>query len=395
MPTVADELKSLRIERNEPASRLPGWAGPAIAVVVVLVVLGAAWKILAPRIFVPEVETTAVSLVSPAQAQQLLVATGYVVPQRQANISPRIGGRVAKLFIEDGTVVKKGQLIAVLEAADYRAQVLQAKADVAAAQAREKRAESDLFEARLRSREGRPVEGRLDAGGARHGDRAARRRQGAAQRGTVGDGGGRRSRRGRPREPRQLLRPGAVRRPHHAEAHRHRGDRLRRFQRGDGRARRHRLARRFLHLAGRGRRLRKPGSEAGAGNTGRDRPRRFSRPALPGQGGGGAAARGSRQGDRHGEGRLRGRPSRRAPGHGRQGHLPRQGTGCRPGEGGPDFRRAVGCGGRARRKQGRLGGRRAPMGGLVALREGPPAGTKVVRRPNGELRPGMRIKEKQ
>jgi len=37
----------------------------------------------------------------------------------------------------------------------------------------------------------------------------------------------------------------------------------------------------------------------------------------------------------------------------------------------------------------------APMGGLVALREGPPAGTKVVRRPNDELRPGMRVKEKQ
>jgi len=37
----------------------------------------------------------------------------------------------------------------------------------------------------------------------------------------------------------------------------------------------------------------------------------------------------------------------------------------------------------------------AAMGGLVALREGPPAGTKVVRRPNGDLRPGMRVKEKQ
>ncbi|MFL5412240.1 MAG: efflux RND transporter periplasmic adaptor subunit, partial [Myxococcales bacterium] len=35
------------------------------------------------------------------------------------------------------------------------------------------------------------------------------------------------------------------------------------------------------------------------------------------------------------------------------------------------------------------------MGGLVALRQGPPAGTKVVRRPNGDLRPGMRVKEKQ
>ncbi|MFL5428969.1 MAG: efflux RND transporter periplasmic adaptor subunit [Myxococcales bacterium] len=147
MPTVADELKSLRIEREERPSRLPGWATAAIAGVVVIAILAVAWKVLAPRVFVPEVETTAVSLVSPAQAQQLLVATGYVVPQRQANISPRIGGRVAKLFVEDGTVVKKGQLLAVLEDADFKAQVLQAKADVAAAKAREKRAEADLFEA--------------------------------------------------------------------------------------------------------------------------------------------------------------------------------------------------------------------------------------------------------
>ncbi|MFL5443363.1 MAG: efflux RND transporter periplasmic adaptor subunit [Myxococcales bacterium] len=147
MPTVADELKSLRIEREERPSRLPGWATAAIAGVVVIAILAVAWKVLAPRIFVPEVETTAVSLVSPAQAQQLLLATGYVVPQRQANISPRIGGRVAKLFVEDGTVVKKGQLLAVLEDADFKAQVLQAKADVAAAKAREKRAEADLFEA--------------------------------------------------------------------------------------------------------------------------------------------------------------------------------------------------------------------------------------------------------
>ncbi|MFL5370146.1 MAG: efflux RND transporter periplasmic adaptor subunit, partial [Myxococcales bacterium] len=147
VPTVADELKSLRIEREERPSRLPGWATAAIAGVVVMAILAVAWKVLAPRIFVPEVETTAVSLVSPAQAQQLLVATGYVVPQRQANISPRIGGRVAKLFVEDGTVVKKGQLLAVLEDADFKAQVLQAKADVAAAKAREKRAEADLFEA--------------------------------------------------------------------------------------------------------------------------------------------------------------------------------------------------------------------------------------------------------
>jgi len=146
-PSVADELKSLRIERTAERRSLPRWVPPAIGVLLAAVILAIAWKIAAPRLFVPEVETTAVSLVSPAQAQQLLVATGYVVPQRQANISPRIGGRVAKLFVEDGTVVKKGQLIAVLEDQDYRAQVLQAEADAQSALAREKRAEVEVRDA--------------------------------------------------------------------------------------------------------------------------------------------------------------------------------------------------------------------------------------------------------
>jgi RND family efflux transporter MFP subunit len=146
-PSLADELKSLRIERDEQRRAVPRWVPPAVAIAVAAAILLAGWKLIAPRIFVPEVETTAVSLVSPAQAQQLLVATGYVVPQRQANISPRIGGRVAKLFVEDGTIVKKGQLIAVLEDQDYKAQVLQAEADLRSAEARGKRAEVELRDA--------------------------------------------------------------------------------------------------------------------------------------------------------------------------------------------------------------------------------------------------------
>jgi HlyD family secretion protein len=146
-PSLADELKSLRIEREERRPSLPPWVPAAAAIAVAALVLLVGWKVLAPRVFVPEVETTAVALVSPAQAQQLLVATGYVVPQRQANISPRIGGRVAQLFVEDGTVVKKGQLIAVLEDQDYKAQVVQAEADLRSAQARERRAEVELRDA--------------------------------------------------------------------------------------------------------------------------------------------------------------------------------------------------------------------------------------------------------
>jgi RND family efflux transporter MFP subunit len=146
-PSLADELKSLRIDRAPAKRSLPGWAGPVLATAALAILGFIAWKAFGDRLFAPEVETTTVALVSPAQGAQLLVATGYVVPQRKANISPRIGGRVAKILVEDGSVVKAGQLIAVLEDADYRAQLLQARADLRGAEARAKRAEVDAQDA--------------------------------------------------------------------------------------------------------------------------------------------------------------------------------------------------------------------------------------------------------
>ncbi len=146
-PSLADDLKSLRIDRAPARRSLPRWIVPAVAVAATAVAALIGWKALGGRVFAPEVDTATVALITPAQGAQLLVATGYVVPQRKANISPRIGGRVAKIFVQDGTVVKEGQVIAVLEDADYRAQLAQAKAEVKAAQAREKRAEVDLQDA--------------------------------------------------------------------------------------------------------------------------------------------------------------------------------------------------------------------------------------------------------
>ena len=146
-PSLADELKSLRIDRAPERRGLPGWAKTALVLGGLALVLLVGWKLAGDRLFAPEVETSSVSLVTPAQGAQLLVATGYVVPQRKANISPRIGGRVAKIFIEDGSVVKAGQLIAMLEDADYKAQLLQAQADVRGAEARQKRAEVDAQDA--------------------------------------------------------------------------------------------------------------------------------------------------------------------------------------------------------------------------------------------------------
>jgi len=146
-PSLADELKSLRIERTPVRHGLPSWVAPAVGLVVVAVAALLAWRALGDRLLAPEVEVTSVSMVTPAQGAQLLVATGYVVPQRKANISPRIGGRVAKLFVEDGSIVKAGQVIAVLEDADYKAQLLQTEADARSAEAREKSAEVALLDA--------------------------------------------------------------------------------------------------------------------------------------------------------------------------------------------------------------------------------------------------------
>jgi HlyD family secretion protein len=145
--TLAEELKSLRIDRAPERRALPGWAIAAVVALGVLVLGLVGYRALGDRLFAPKVDIGAVSLVTPAQGAQILVATGYVVPQRKANVSPRIGGRVAKIFVDDGTVVKAGQVIAVLEDADYRAQLLQADADYKSAQAHEQRAEVDVKDA--------------------------------------------------------------------------------------------------------------------------------------------------------------------------------------------------------------------------------------------------------
>jgi RND family efflux transporter MFP subunit len=145
--TLAEELKSLRIDRAPARRALPGWTIAALVILGLFVVGLVAYRALGDRLFAPKVDIGTVSLVTPAQGAQILVATGYVVPQRKANVSPRIGGRVAKIFVDDGTVVKAGQVIAVLEDADYRAQLLQADADYKSAQAHEERAAVDQKDA--------------------------------------------------------------------------------------------------------------------------------------------------------------------------------------------------------------------------------------------------------
>ncbi len=59
-----------------------------------------------------------------------ITANGYVVARTQASVSSRISGRLAYLGVEEGSVVRRGAILASLENDDYQAVVRQAEAEV-------------------------------------------------------------------------------------------------------------------------------------------------------------------------------------------------------------------------------------------------------------------------
>ena len=98
----------------------------------------------------------------------MLVATGYVVARHSSDVGVKTGGRLARLKFEEGTRVRKGEVIAEIEHADIDAQLEASRRAVA-------EAEAQLGAGDRRARRGRPqprAPARADEG--RHHDRRAR-----------------------------------------------------------------------------------------------------------------------------------------------------------------------------------------------------------------------------
>ncbi|MGH7454602.1 MAG: efflux RND transporter periplasmic adaptor subunit [bacterium] len=96
-----------------------------------------------------EVETYTVTAISPAQADAVLTASGYVVAQRQAAVASKATGRLEYLGVEEGDQAKAGQIIARLESNDVAAALAQAQANLAAARAHLPQSQADRQEATL------------------------------------------------------------------------------------------------------------------------------------------------------------------------------------------------------------------------------------------------------
>lgn len=71
-----------------------------------------------------------------------ITANGYVVARTRASVSSRISGRLATLTVEEGTRVRRGDVMARLENAEYIAAVTQAVADSIRAEAALREAEA-------------------------------------------------------------------------------------------------------------------------------------------------------------------------------------------------------------------------------------------------------------
>ncbi|WP_437762169.1 efflux RND transporter periplasmic adaptor subunit [Sorangium sp. So ce281] len=146
---LSSELASLRIQRDVTPERRSPLRAVLVAAVALAAVAGAAVFAL-PRvqsgIFKTEVTTTEVALVSPAQAAINVTSTGYVVPQVISRVGSKVPGRIARVLIKEGDVVKQGDPLVELDDADQKSLVAAAQAKVAAARARAVASRSSIVE---------------------------------------------------------------------------------------------------------------------------------------------------------------------------------------------------------------------------------------------------------
>ena len=96
-----------------------------------------------------QVEVFSVAKIYPSQAFTLLNASGYVVAQRKAAVASKVTGRLISLSVEEGSRVKKNEVIARMENEDALASRDQAEANLNVAHHNLEQVRAELQDATL------------------------------------------------------------------------------------------------------------------------------------------------------------------------------------------------------------------------------------------------------
>ncbi len=136
--------KSKMVFRPRKRRKLIYWTLAVISIIV----LGFLY---AKGFFTPsvQVKVATVTQVYPSQAFTVLNASGYVVAQRRSALASKVTGRLIWLGVEEGSPVKKNQVVARLESQDVSATKDQAAANVNVARFNIEQAQAELRDATL------------------------------------------------------------------------------------------------------------------------------------------------------------------------------------------------------------------------------------------------------
>ena len=154
-PRPAPDLAGLTIRRESDRPKRPLGILLAGAVLAFALAAGAyAWMSSSFRAVA--VEATTAALITEGQALTVLSASGYVEAETRADLSPKITSRITDLRVTEGSRVKKGEIIARLDHQDLDAQLAEAQAAWA-------QAEADLARQRNLFQQGLAAKSDLDA----------------------------------------------------------------------------------------------------------------------------------------------------------------------------------------------------------------------------------------
>ena len=153
-PSPSGDLSKLRIDRGDPPPGVRRALGRNLLLALVALVLafGAVFTFqrrgaVPVQVMVATATSGAGESGSGVAGNTTVTANGYVVARTRASVAAKLAGRIADLRVSEGSNVRRGEVIARLENADYQAQAAQAEAALSTARAElvEVRADRDVL----------------------------------------------------------------------------------------------------------------------------------------------------------------------------------------------------------------------------------------------------------